>query len=164
MSLSAQLNPKATAYADKLRVRACGICIQHDKLLLVRHGSTIGNNAFWAPPGGGLHYGETVQECLRRELLEETGLEVRVERFLFVNEFLKPPLHAIEFFFEVHITGGSLRTGADPEAAPGEALLEHVQWLTIKELQGIPNSDKHRCLQLLLSLDDLLGLNHYFIA
>lgn len=164
MHLSTPFNPTAAPYADKLRVRACGICIQDNKLLLVRHGSTIGNKAFWAPPGGGQHYGETIQECLKRELLEETGLEVRVERFLFVNEFLQPPLHAIEFFFEVHITGGSLRTGVDPEAAPGEALLEHVQWLTIKELQAIPFKDKHRSLQLLLSLDDLLGLNHYFIA
>ena len=159
-----ELNPNATAYADKLRVRVCGICIQQDKLLLVRHGKTIGNNAFWAPPGGGLHYGETMQACLKREMLEETGLEVRVERFLFVNEFLQPPLHAVELFFEVRITGGNLRTGTDPEAAPGEALLEHVQWLTIKELQNIPHKDKHRALQLLLSLDDLLGLNHYFIA
>ncbi|GAA4436304.1 NUDIX hydrolase [Pontibacter saemangeumensis] len=158
-----KLNPHAAAYADKLRVRVCGICIQDNRLLLARHGSTIANNAFWAPPGGGLHFGETMQACLKRELLEETGLEVRVERFLYVQEFLQPPLHAVEFFFEVRVTGGSLRTGTDPEAATGGALLEHVQWLTIKELQAIPYQDKHRTLQLLLSLDDLLGLNHYFI-
>lgn len=164
MPLSTQLNPAAAAYADKLRVRACGICIQDNKLLLVRHGKTIGNDAFWGPPGGGQHYGETIQECLKRELLEETGLEVRVERFLFVNEFLQPPLHATEFFFEVSITGGTLRTGTDPEAAAGQQLLEHVQWLTIKELQAIPFKNKHRALQLLLSLDDLLGQKHYFIG
>lgn len=158
-----QLNPSAAAYADQLRVRACGICIQDNRLLLVRHGKTIDNDAFWAPPGGGLHFGETIQECLKRELLEETGLEVKTERFLFVSEFMQPPLHAIEFFFEVRVTGGSLRTGTDPEAT-GEQLLEHVQWLTIKELQAIAYRDKHRTLQLLLSLDDLLGLNHYFIA
>jgi 8-oxo-dGTP diphosphatase len=158
------LNPHAAAYADKLRVRVCGICIHGNKVLLARHGHTVGNNAFWAPPGGGLHYGETMQACLKRELQEETGLEVKVERFLFVNEFLHPPLHAIEFFFEVSIIGGSLRTGTDPEAAQDEQLLEQVQWLTIKELQAIPYRDKHRALQLLLSLDDLLGMDHYFLG
>lgn len=159
-----QLNPNAAPYADKLRVRVCGICIQDNRLLLVRHGKTIANDALWAPPGGGLHYGETMQACLKREMQEETGLDVKVERFLFVNEFLQPPLHAVEFFFEVRATGGSLHTGTDPEAAADKQLLEHVQWLTIKELQAIPYKDKHRALQLLLSLDDLLGLNHYFIA
>ena len=66
---------------------------------------------------GGLQYGESMQECLKREFEEETGLQVKVKRFLFVNEFLQPPLHAVEFFFEVRITGGNLRTGTDPEAA-----------------------------------------------
>lgn len=158
-----ELNPKTAAYANKLRSRVCGICIQDDKLLLVRHGSTVNNNAFWAPPGGGIQYGETMQACLKRELQEETGLEVKVERFLFVNEFLQPPLHAIEFFFEAKIIGGTMKTGADPEAAEGEQLIEHVQWLTIKELQAIPFQDKHRALQLLLCFDDLLGLKHHFI-
>lgn len=158
-----ELNPKAAAYADMLRVRVCGICIQDNKLLLVRHGSTVDNGAFWAPPGGGLQYGETMQACLKREIKEETGLDVKVERFLFVNEFLQPPLHAIEFFFEVEMTGGTLGTGSDPEAAADEQLIEQVAWLTKKELQVIPFRDKHRILQLLLSLDDLLGLDHYFI-
>jgi len=159
-----QLSPNAAAYAEKLRVRVCGVCIQDKKLLLVRHGQTIGNSAFWAPPGGGLQYGETMQECLKREFREETGLEVETERFLFVNEFLHHPLHAVEFFFEVRITGGTLRTGTDPEAAAEAQLLEQVQWLTIKEVQAIAYQDKHRALQLLLSFDDLLGLKHSFIA
>ncbi|MDX5482410.1 MAG: NUDIX hydrolase [Hymenobacteraceae bacterium] len=158
------LNPLAAAYADKLRVRVCGICLQDDQLLLVRHGQTIHNHAFWAPPGGGLQYGETLQEGLRRELKEETGLEVKVCRFLFVNEFLEPPLHAIEFFFEVKVTGGTLQKGQDPEAKQEGQLIEQVQWLSVKEIQAIPPADKHRILRLLLSLDDLLGMDHYFIV
>ena len=158
-----ELNPLAAAYAGNLRVRVCGICIEKDQLLLVQHGSTVGNKAFWAPPGGGLQYGETMQACLKREILEETGLDVEVERFLFVNEFLQAPLHAIEFFFEVKVNGGSLSTGRDPEAAAGVQLIERVQWLTLKEVQALPFKDKHRVLQLLLSLDDLLGISHNFL-
>ena len=158
------LNPKTNDYADKLRVRVCGICIENDKLLLVKHGHTIGNKEFWAPPGGGLTFGEAAQECLKREFLEETGLHVKVKRFLFVNEFLQPPLHAVELFFEVSITDGQLATGTDPEATPDQQLIEGVEWLSIKEIIAIPLPDKHRVLQHLISLDDLLGLHHYFIA
>ncbi|WP_299757307.1 NUDIX domain-containing protein [uncultured Pontibacter sp.] len=157
------LNPAAAAYAKKLRVRACGICIKENKLLLMRHSNTIGNNAFWAPPGGGLQYGETIHDCLRREFEEETGLQVEVNRFLFVNEFLQEPLHAVEFFFEVNPVGGEMTTGSDPEAEDGNQLIEHLQWLSVKEIQAIPFGDKHRSLQLLLSLDDLLGLPHNFM-
>ena len=159
-----ELNPKAASYADKLRVRVCGICIDQDKLLLVKHGHTIGNSAFWAPPGGGLGYGETVQDCLKREFMEETGLTIKVNRFLFVNEFLQPPLHAMELFFEVSIAAGELKTGTDPEAAPDQQLIESLAWLSIKDIIAIPIQDKHRILQHLISLDDLLGLDHYFIA
>lgn len=158
------LNPDAAAYAGKLRVRVCGICLQDNKLLLVRHSPTLDNTAFWAPPGGGLQYGETMQGCLRREFEEETGLQVTVGRFLFVNEFLQPPLHAVEFFFEVKPVGGTMVTGTDPESAADRQLIQEVQWLTIREIQRIPTTDRHRTLQHLLSLDDLLGLPHNFMA
>ncbi|MBF9254295.1 NUDIX hydrolase [Pontibacter sp. 172403-2] len=156
------LNPNAAAYANKLRVRVCGVCLQEDKLLLVRHDRTLNNNAFWAPPGGGVNFGETLQQALVREMLEETGLQVTVGRYLFVNEFVEPPLHAVEFFFEVSLTGGSIITGTDPELAADRQLIRQVQWLKIKELQAIPTSDKHRALQHLFSLDDLLGLPDHF--
>jgi 8-oxo-dGTP diphosphatase len=159
-----ELNTKAADYADTLRVRVCGICIKDDKLLLVQHDRTIHNNSFWAPPGGGLSYGENMESCLKREMKEETGLDVKINRFLFVNEFLQPPLHALEFFFEVSITDGQLITGSDPEVSAANQLIQHVQWLSIKEILAIPMSDKHKVLQYLISLDDLLGQDHYFIS
>ena len=36
----------------------------------------------WGLPGGGLEYGETPQNGVRREVREETGLEVQVEKLL----------------------------------------------------------------------------------
>lgn len=41
------------------------------RLLLLRHADT----GLWTLPGGGLHLGETLEACARRELLEETGLQ-----------------------------------------------------------------------------------------
>jgi len=157
------LNPNAAAYADKVRIRVCGICLKEDKLLLVRHQATVQNQAFWAPPGGGLQFGETVQECLVREVQEETGLETEVTRFLFVNEFKQHPLQAVELFFELRITGGELMKGTDPEAAADQQLIEEVAFLSLHEIREIPLGDKHRMLHYLFSLDDLLGMPHHFL-
>ncbi|WP_242928997.1 NUDIX domain-containing protein [Pontibacter vulgaris] len=157
------INPNTLPFADKLRARVCGICIQDNKLLLVRHQATINNQAFWAPPGGGVQYGETLHDCLKREILEETGLQVTIKRFLCVNEFLQKPLHAVELFFEVSIDSGNLRTGSDPESAPDKQLIEQVQFLSVQEIKNIPNADKHSLLHHLISLDDLLGMEHHFL-
>jgi 8-oxo-dGTP diphosphatase len=158
-----KLNPNLKVYSNQLRTRICGICIQHDMLLLVRHKSTINNNAFWAPPGGGLNYGETAIACLKREMKEETGLDVKVGRFLFINEFIQPPLHAIEYFFEVNEIDGAVSTGSDPEAEPDKQLIESVEFLSLRDINKIPLSDKHRMLHHLYSLDDLLGMDNHFI-
>ncbi len=157
------LNPNAAAYAGKVRLRVCGICLQGDKLLLVRHQPTINNAAFWAPPGGGLQFGESVEECLVREVREETGLTTRVKRFLFVNEFMEPPLQAVELFFELEVVSGELSKGSDPEASEAEQLIEEVAFLSLDNIRQIPLSDKHRVLHYLFSLDDLFGLPHRFV-
>lgn len=157
------LNPSASSFAHKLRVRVCGICIQDHKLLLVRHAKTLANDMFWAPPGGGLQFGESMQQCLKREFKEETGLEVEINRFLFVNEFLNDPLHAVEFFFEVRAVNGALLTGTDPELDEESQLIKDVTWLSMKEIQSIPLRDRHRVLQYLISLDDLMGMPHNFV-
>ena len=40
-------------------------------------------------PGGRLEFGEELEEALRREIMEETGLTVTVERLLYADSFVK---------------------------------------------------------------------------
>jgi 8-oxo-dGTP diphosphatase len=47
----------------------------HDRVLLVRFVNPETGEEFWATPGGGLEPGEKLEDGLRRELREETGLE-----------------------------------------------------------------------------------------
>jgi ADP-ribose pyrophosphatase YjhB (NUDIX family) len=64
-------------YPERPMVGVGGVVIDHGRALLIRRGSEplLGE---WSIPGGSLELGETLEEGVARELLEETGLEVRV--------------------------------------------------------------------------------------
>jgi len=44
------------------------------------------NGAYYNFPGGGVEEGETLAECTKREVLEESGITVHVEEMLFTLE------------------------------------------------------------------------------
>jgi 8-oxo-dGTP diphosphatase len=102
-------------YAGKLRVRVVGILRENDSVLLINHIGLNPGNEFWHFPGGGVEKGENIENALKREFLEETGLDIKVGKFLKVNEHISDPLHAIELIFEVEKIGGILSLGQDPE-------------------------------------------------
>jgi 8-oxo-dGTP diphosphatase len=72
-------------YPDRPIVGVGGVVISGGRVLLVRRGRepSLGE---WSIPGGMLESGETLAEGVRRELSEETGLNVRVGAFLEVFE------------------------------------------------------------------------------
>ncbi len=148
-------------YENKLRVRVCGICIENNKILLVKHTSQ-GGKSLWIPPGGGLEFDENVMSCLEREFLEETGLKIKMEKLLCINEFKEKKIHAIELFFKVSVLGGRLITGKDPEHSSENQLIENVVFLSFKELQLIPDNQLHNLLHGVKNAKDLLKKRDYF--
>jgi 8-oxo-dGTP diphosphatase len=128
-------------YGERTRVRVCGLCIQDKRILLVNHAG-LKRGEFWAPPGGGSEFGENARDALKREFLEETGLQIQVGEFLFVCELVAPPLHAVELFFLVTQTGGMLQTGFDPESGT-EQLIRDVRFFSFGELDDLPPGSLH---------------------
>lgn len=148
-------------YGNRLRLRVCGLYREDDKLLMVRHRSIGPTDTFWCPPGGGSQFGETAPEALVREFREETGLAVEIGGLLFVNEFMQPPLHAIELFFEVRATGGSLQRGFDPEMSLNGQIIEEVRLMRFDEIKQYPANEVHTMFQFCDSLDDVFRLRGY---
>ncbi len=149
-------------YGEKLRIRTCGICFSGDGLLLVKHRALTRHGYFYAPPGGGMQYGESAEDCLEREFIEECGLEIEVGSFLFTHEFLRPPLHAIELFFAVEARGGQLITGQDPEMGQGEQIIEQVQYLLPEEIEREKGEQMHHMINLCQNPKDLMKCRGYF--
>lgn len=148
-------------YGNQLRLRVCGICIQDNRILMVKHRALSKKEYFLSPPGGGLQFGEDAKLCLRREFSEETGLQVSVQDFLFVHEYLHLPLHALELFFLVEATGGKLSAGTDPEMG-GSQMIDEVKYMTYEEINHEKGVQLHDIFNHCSSLNELLHLQGYF--
>jgi ADP-ribose pyrophosphatase YjhB (NUDIX family) len=147
----------AAIYGGKVRVRACGLCLSEGKLLLINHKMSE-NGDFWAPPGGGVEFGQSVQATVEREFSEETGLSVACGEFLFGCEFIKQPLHAVELFFAVRQIAGTLRVGQDPEVQ----IIRDVRFMEQGEIDRMPPQSIHGIFQIRRKVTDLMTLKGFY--
>jgi len=153
-------NPVHQQYGNRVRLRICGICIIGDGLVMVNH-KYLADGDFWAPPGGGIEFGEDAPACLAREFREETGLRVDVGPFLFSCELVKPPLHAVELFFHVVYKGGELIVGKDPESGQRQ-IIKDVQMLTSADIRKLGAGKVHGILAKYPDISQITALRGYF--
>lgn len=73
-----------------------GVLLDKGKILIVKRSEKddIGAGS-WECPGGKLEFGETPEQALKREILEETGLTVQVEELLYVSTFFTSPVRQV---------------------------------------------------------------------
>ncbi|MTI39369.1 NUDIX domain-containing protein [Fulvivirga lutimaris] len=156
------MNAVNEIFGGKVRIRVCGICIEHNSILLIKHDKLGELGELWAPPGGGINFNESTEDALKREFYEETGLKITVNKFLCVNEFHSGNLHAIELFFKVTRQKGSLKTGIDPELKADQQIIKEVKFVTFEDLIVIPNKKRHNILQGSVNEEYVLNMKGHF--
>lgn len=89
-----------------IRIRIAVVISRGDEILLVRH--VKGDRQYWLVPGGGLDWGESIEDCAIREIKEETNLDIKLIKLLFISESLSREYerHLVNLTFLGQITGG----------------------------------------------------------
>ncbi|MFH8567188.1 NUDIX hydrolase [Streptomyces sp. NPDC017993] len=103
-------------------VSVAGVVVREDgRVLTIRRA----DNGTWEPPGGVLELNETPEDGVRREVYEETGIKVRVDRLTGVYKNLTRGVVAL--VFRCHAESGHEQLSDESTA---------VEWLTGEEVSA----------------------------
>jgi len=131
-------------YPSQPVVGVGGGVLREDRVLLVRRKREPAAG-LWSIPGGVVRLGETLEEACRREVLEETGLEVEPVRPVWAFDLIERDGSGVRFHYVVVDllcvpVGGSLRPGGDAK---------EVRWFRLSEVPAAASGPTKRLVELL---------------
>jgi mutator protein MutT len=120
-------------------VIAVGAIIRHqDRLVLIRRAKEPSKGR-WTFPGGAVELGESLEDAVRREVLEETGLYVELgDVAAVIDHVARDEVGAVRYHFVIvdyhaRPVGGTLQPGSD---------VSDARWATLEDLDGLQMTEK----------------------
>lgn len=105
-------------------MRVAALLEYEGRVVVVRH--RRGDATYHLLPGGGVAFGETLEDALQREVADETGLRCAVGRPLIVSDTIDPDgsRHIVNITFAARVVGGEITsTPDDPRVEAVELVL-----------------------------------------
>lgn len=117
------------------RYRAAAIIVEGDCVLMASNDVS----PYYYSVGGGVHFGETAEESVVREVFEETGVNYEIDRLAFIHENFFDgngtttglKCHEVAFYFLMKSVG-SKSLNSNSFCPEGK---EYMNWLPIEELK-----------------------------
>ena len=122
-------------------IAGVGVVVSRNEEVLLVKRKKAPYKGQWSIPGGKQRLGETVTQAVRRELMEETGVEVNELTLIDVIDIIVPDeegkilYHYIVADYRAHWLSGECSPGGDAQ---------DVQWFNLNKLGSIPLLDKTR--------------------
>ncbi|MCL1911493.1 MAG: NUDIX domain-containing protein [Leptospirales bacterium] len=98
---------------QEVRVRVGGIVSQDGRILLIAHRKN--GDIYWLLPGGGVLFGESLKDALKREFMEELNIDISVGDMAFLSDSIAPSgeRHIVNICFQCSYISGDYATGKD---------------------------------------------------
>lgn len=133
--------------------------VMDNHVLLLRVRDPLSNRTFWLVPGGGREDGEGEEDCVRREVREETRLDVEVERLLREEAVSGDAMYQRTKTYLCRVVSGVAGPGSEPEF-DSLHIIEELAWFALDqpEMWGPAIDDSPITSQFLVRLRDELRL------
>lgn len=123
------------------RINVRAVVWREGTVLAVKHKAADGSESpYWALPGGGVDPMESLDDAIKREIMEELGVATTVGKLLFVQQFNSKRegfTEELEFFF--HIEDSPIYDTLDLEATThGYSELSRVEFVDPKNVEILP--------------------------
>jgi len=110
--------------------------VRNKKILLGKRSPTKKTHpGCWSIPGGKVEPGEKLEKALKREVREETGINVKIIRLLGIAEQFHDDHHHIVFYFKAKPVSGKIKAGSE---------LVDIGWFSLGDINKMKISKRNK--------------------